>query len=131
MLGYVIMPNHFHFILYFKELNHLSDWMRDMKKFTSVKIRQELDKLGCESFIKKIRYNEGGRVFKTWEDRFDDVYIRDKWLLEIKLDYIHTNPLQEHWSLVKLPEEYVYSSARFYDRGEQSGLEVEDYRSYY
>src|SRR6478735_4312150 len=31
-LGYVIMPNHIHLILYFKKGNQLSNWMRDLKK---------------------------------------------------------------------------------------------------
>jgi len=31
ILGYVIMPNHIHLIIYFKQKNELSNWMRDMK----------------------------------------------------------------------------------------------------
>lgn len=30
------------------------------------------------------------------------------------LEYIHNNPLQEHWKLAELPEDYYYSSARYY-----------------
>ena len=33
--------------------------------------------------------------------------------VEQKIDYIHLNPLQEHWNLVKYPEEYNWSSAKF------------------
>ncbi|MFN8317773.1 MAG: hypothetical protein U0T32_15090 [Chitinophagales bacterium] len=33
-----------------------------------------------------------------------------------KLEYIHNNPLAEHWQLATLPEEYYYSSAGFYER---------------
>jgi hypothetical protein len=38
--------------------------------------------------------------------------------IEQKLDYIHLNPLQEKWSLVKFSEDYRWSSAKFYDSGE-------------
>lgn len=31
-----------------------------------------------------------------------------------KLDYIHANPAAEHWSLVKDPSDYYYSTAAFY-----------------
>jgi len=31
-----------------------------------------------------------------------------------KLDYIHNNPLQEKWQMSDFPENYKYSSARFY-----------------
>lgn len=131
LLGYVIMPNHIHLILYFKEQNRLSDWMRDMKKFTATKIRQTIENSGNASTLEKLRINQTGRVFKIWQARFDDVYLEDKRLLETKLDYIHLNPLQEQWNLVKLPQEYRYSSAVFYETGTQYGTEVVDYREYF
>ncbi len=131
VLGYVIMPNHLHLILYFQEKNWLSDWMRDMKKFTSTKIRQAIERSGNIAVLESLRINDTGRVFKVWQDRFDDVYLHDKRLLEEKLDYIHLNPLQAHWNLAKLPEEYAYSSAVFYETGKQSKIEVTDYREYF
>ncbi len=38
-------------------------------------------------------------------------------MLEQKLDYLHNNPLQNHWNLALTPEEYHYSSAGFYFNG--------------
>jgi len=38
-------------------------------------------------------------------------------ILEQKLEYIHNNPVAEKWALCKLPEEYRWSSARFYLTG--------------
>ena len=34
-----------------------------------------------------------------------------------KLNYIHFNPCQPHWNLAASPEEYKWSSARFYETG--------------
>jgi hypothetical protein len=34
-----------------------------------------------------------------------------------KLDYIHLNPLAEHWQLAKDPCDYKYSTAKFYESG--------------
>ncbi|MCW3107025.1 MAG: gliding motility-associated C-terminal protein [Segetibacter sp.] len=34
-----------------------------------------------------------------------------------KLNYIHNNPTQPHWRLCQYPEEYKYSSAKFYEKG--------------
>jgi putative transposase len=31
--------------------------------------------------------------------------------------YMHNNPLQEHWNLANQPENYLWSSARFYETG--------------
>jgi hypothetical protein len=37
-----------------------------------------------------------------------------------KINYIHNNPLQEHWRLAESPVEYPFSSARFYETGEKN-----------
>ncbi len=34
-----------------------------------------------------------------------------------KLNYIHNNPVQEKWQLALCPEEYEFSSAKFYETG--------------
>ncbi len=34
------------------------------------------------------------------------------------LEYIHNNPLQEHWNLAEYQEDYKYSSASYYINGE-------------
>ena len=34
-----------------------------------------------------------------------------------KLNYIHNNPINYPWNLVQYPEEYKYSSAKFYETG--------------
>ncbi len=131
ILAYVIMPNHFHLILYFNEANHLSEWMRDLKKFTSVKIRQWLETHEGTEGLRPIRIAKPGRVFQVWEDRFDDVFLEDRRLVEIKLDYIHLNPLQEHWCLAKHPEDYPYSSAIFYEQEKQPGISVVHYMEHF
>jgi len=37
-----------------------------------------------------------------------------------KLNYIHNNPLAEHWQLAKDPCEYKYSSSRYYELNEKN-----------
>ncbi|MBS1489808.1 MAG: transposase [Bacteroidetes bacterium] len=130
-LGYVIMPNHLHLIIYFNKTNQLSNWMRDLKKFTSVMIRQEIDRSGDLVLLEKLRVPKMKQVFKVWQDRFDDVYLASKKVLEMKLEYIHTNPLQEHWNLVSRPELWHDSSAMFYELSEQPQVVITDYRDYF
>jgi len=131
LLGYVIMPNHLHLILYFKDLNHLSDYMRDFKKFTSTQIRKSLESRGYLDLIEKIRVEEKNRQFQVWQNRFDDLYLDNIKMLETKLAYIHLNPLQKHWGLVKNPEDYPYSSALFYEKGQLQELQVVHYLEYF
>ena len=131
VLGYVIMPNHIHIILYFKHQNRLSSYMRDFKKYTSTRIRQNLDQYKRNAILESIRSDKKNRAFQVWHDRFDDVYLADPRHLEIKLEYIHTNPLQEHWGLTDQPEKYPFSSAQFYETGIQNSLKVEHYSKYF
>ena len=35
-----------------------------------------------------------------------------------KLNYMHYNPTQGHWKLCEFPEEYKFSSFRFYEFGD-------------
>ena len=64
--------------------------------------------------------------------RFDDVWLEDRTLVETKIDYIHDNPLQEHWNLAELPELYPYSSAAFYQYGKQNGtVQVKHYMEFF
>lgn len=131
LLGYVIMPNHIHLILFFPKKNLLSDWMRDLKKFTSVKIRQQIERSGNIELLERLRVPEKKQVFKVWEDRFDDVIILNSRVLNTKLDYIHQNPLQEHWNLAAKPEAYQFSSAAFYELGIQYYCFVTDFREFF
>ena len=131
VLGYVIMPNHIHLILFFPETNQLSDWMRDLKKFTAVRIRQEIERMGQTSFSERLRVPDKKQVFKVWEDRFDDVILNNSRILKVKLDYIHYNPLQEHWKLAVTPEDYEFSSARYYESARQGPCQVTDFRDFF
>ena len=56
--------------------------------------------------------------YKVWEDGYFAENIFSPEFLTQKLDYIHNNPLQDHWRLAETPEDYPWSSARFYVRGE-------------
>jgi putative transposase len=130
-LGYVIMPNHLHKIIYFKQQNFLSDWMRDLKKFTAFKIRQALECNNEAFLLNEARFIRKKQVFKIWNDRFHDVCLFTRRRLEIKLAYIHNNPMQPHWTLVKRPEDWLHSSANFYKTGRQPLVTVTDYRRYF
>lgn len=45
------------------------------------------------------------------------IRIFSKEMAEEKLNYLHCNPLQTHWNLCKMPDEYRFSSAAFYRTG--------------
>ena len=105
--------------------------MRDFKKYTSFVIRKRIEKLNLLNLLNQMRSNKSGQAFKVWVDRFDDVCLQRKYLVESKMDYIHLNPLQKKWNLVIRPEEYQFSSAGFYELGVQCRCVVTDYRTFF
>jgi putative transposase len=103
--------------------------MRDFKKYTAAKILQEIKQSQPEQ-LETLLYQQYSQKFKVWQDRFDEVYLESKTLLEVKLDYIHNNPIQSHWNLAKKPSDYSYSSAMFYEKGMQNNILVEHYMDF-
>jgi putative transposase len=119
LFGYVFMPSHVHLIVAMPKGESISDLMRDFKKFTSTKIRQQLEKEGRLSALKRLHANAQGKknqVFKLWTDRFDDLVIDRDETLSVKLEYIHNNPVKA--GLVEEAEDWEFSSARNYLLGD-------------
>jgi len=125
LFAYVLMPSHIHLVIATQEKKNISDLLRDFKKYTSTKIRQQLQKDGKSDTIKRLRVNANGKrnqVFKLWMERFDDLVIENDKTLQIKIDYIHNNPVKA--GFVDQPEQWKYSSARNYILGDHSLMSV-------
>ncbi len=130
ILSYVLMPNHFHMLAYFKNENKLSDFMRDIKKQSSIVIRTELQ--NCDHFnVRKIKYRSREQYFKIWQDGFYDYPIYTSEILLQKLNYIHNNPLQDKWKLANDAASYKYSSAAFYEYLEPGLVNTEFFTKYF
>ena len=100
--------------------------MRDFKKFTSGEIRRMLEKDNQTELLNKIKYDFREQKFKVWQDRFDDVFLESINVVETKINYIHENPVKK--GLVKLPEDYKYSSAAYYLLDEMCTIPILDYK---
>lgn len=129
LLAYIFMPSHIHLIIYLPAGQSISNLMRDFKKYTSTRIRQQLEMDGHEDFIEQLRRNASGRRhnFKLWMDRFDDVVIHSDYAMRTKINYIHQNPVRA--GLVDEAEEWQYSSARFYSGLKDDFLQVTNWLS--
>lgn len=124
--AWVIMSNHVHFIVSTKEGKKLSDILRDFKKFTSVKIIEEIKNNLQESrkewmlAIFKVKGKENSRntTFQFWRQDNQPIELTDNNMIDQRLDYIHNNPVQA--GIVEKAEDYLYSSAK--DYCEERGL---------
>jgi REP-associated tyrosine transposase len=127
VLGYVIMPSHFHWIVEVDpKKGTISDIMRDIKKYSAWDLLEELENDGRGDLIST--FTDSARGFpnhkhKLWISRFDDEVIRNQPMFWAKLTYIHSNPVEA--GMVERPEDYRYSSAHNYIVGDHSVLYVD------
>jgi len=126
ILGYVIMPSHFHWIVEVNpEKGTISDIMRDIKKYSAWDIMEIIEKENRYDLISVFEKNAveyTDRKRKFWMKRFDDQVIRNQKMFWTKLNYIHLNPVDA--GLVDRPENYKYSSARNYIIGDHAVIKV-------
>jgi len=129
---FAIMPNHIHLIGKFSREHTLANMIRDFKRHTARQIIRQLQAENNTEILDTLqRLNKDPRQkFKIWEDRDDARDVFSVNFLQQKMDYIHHNPCQPHWNLAKLPEEYPWSSARFYIAKEPSVIPVDDVREF-
>jgi REP element-mobilizing transposase RayT len=93
LMGYVIMPTHVHlFVGCTKGGNQLSEFMRSFKSLTS-----------------RCIFPEYGSI---WMHRFDDLVILSEKQFNIKLKYMHENPVRK--GLVEEITDWEWSSAKFW-----------------
>jgi len=122
LIVYSLMPNHIHMVLFFGDQPRIPEFMRDLKKYTSTKIRQNLDHDHRSALIEKLRFEKGMQRFKVWKERYDAVIIRDQRVLATKINYIHENSVRK--GLVENPEDWEFSSAKYYLNGQQGRLPI-------
>ena len=125
--GFVIMPNHIHFIWRNLEMNGKEFPDESFKKFTS-HIFKTLLKKNDPVFMESFLVNTVDREYQFWMRNALPIKILSREMLEQKLCYLHFNPLQAHWNLVQDPNDYFYSSCSFYEKEDYRFSWLTDYR---
>lgn len=92
VLGFVVMPDHYHAALALGNTKSLSDAMWSIGKYTAARINRLL-----------------GRTGGLWEEGFYDHLIRDRDDFDEVLKYVHENPVAA--GLVESVELWPYSTA--------------------
>jgi len=60
------------------------------------------------------------REYQLWEGNSLSIDLWSRPVFIQKLEYMHKNQIQAHWNLCRFPEEYKYSSFRFYQFGDNN-----------
>ena len=114
LYGFVIMWNHQHLIWQMMPGMEREDVQRDFLKGTAKRIKADLRYYHPQK-LKEFRVNAKDRRYQIWEKNSLSVELRNEKVFRQKLDYLHNNPVRA--GICKLPEEYKYSSAKFYNTG--------------
>jgi putative transposase len=117
MVGYVVMPEHFHLLIGEPKVGTPSLAMQVLKQRVARKGLAQLRPKGQISLL------ENGMPPAFWQPRSYDfnVYSRKK-IIE-KLRYMHRNPVKR--GLVESPEQWAWSSYRHYWLGEEGPVKIE------
>ena len=134
ILGYVIMPNHIHFLIFINEKSpNLNLLIGNCKRFLAYEIVKRLTEqknLKMLSELENAVSNKEklkGKKHQVFETSFDSkICFTNDFILQ-KLNYMHQNPMQTKWDLVEDTIEYLHSSAKFYETGEHSIYCVKNY----
>jgi len=113
--GFVIMPNHIHLLFENTDMNGKEMPYVSLMKYTAHRFLQELRKEDL-SLLNKFKVDRNTRAHQFWQRNALPVEMYDRKIFEQKLDYIHLNPLQQHWQLATDPNDYFYSSCAFYEK---------------
>ena len=113
--AFVIMSNHIHLIWQIQKGHKRENVQRDFLKYTSQIIKKDLQ-FNHQNVLKVFEVNAKDRKYQVWQRNPLSI---DLWTKEVfiqKMEYIHDNPVTA--GICIYPEQYKYSSAKFYETGE-------------
>ena len=107
--GYVIMPNHFHFLVAFSKSNkNINKIIGNGKRFLAYEIIERLKEANNTSMLNQLAEavevtdRKRGKLHEVFEDSFDIKECLTEKFTRQKLNYIHNNPCTGKWDAGRL-----------------------------
>lgn len=113
--AFVVMSNHIHLIWQPLFGFAPADIQASFMKFTAQQLKRSLIN-NNDQFLEEFRVNKYDRTCQIWKREPLSIELRSPAVFDQKLEYIHDNPVRA--GLCVHPEDYHYSSAKFYHTGE-------------
>jgi REP element-mobilizing transposase RayT len=108
------MSNHIHLIWQVRGDRSPSEVQKSLLENISKQIKKDLSIYHLE-VLKIFESTQKDRSYHFWKRRPLSIELFTPEVFDQKLDYIHMNPV--HAGLCEYPEQYNYSSARYYYQG--------------
>ncbi len=113
--AYVIMPTHIHAIVFDADYNsdRLAATLTDFRKFTGRRLADYCTANMPRCFAETLRTSAtNDRERRLWQPSRHPVAIMNEPFWEVKLNYLHENPVRK--GMVIQPDHWRYSSAGYY-----------------
>ena len=134
IVGYQIMPNHIHALIAFRNSGQdINKIIGNGKRFIAYGLVEKLEECNRHDILARLQSavtatdHRRGKKHEVWEDSFDWKVCFNHDFICQKLDYMHSNPMEGKWELVKDPTDYLHSSATYYITGRQGIYPVTHY----
>jgi putative transposase len=114
LFAFVLMNNHLHLIWQPLADNTPENIQHSLLSYTAHRIQKDLQE-NHQQVLPHFKVSAKDREYQFWERNSLGIDLFTEEVFIQKLDYIHYNPVEA--GLCKLPEEYNYSSGRFYEYG--------------
>ena len=115
-VGFVVMPDHVHAIVWFPIPGQLSVFMQQWKRLSSHHIAL-LTRKTFTHYAEKIGPND-----PFWQAKYYPFNLYTEEKVREKLQYMHDNPVRA--GLVARPCDWAFSSARHYELGRSVGVPI-------
>jgi putative transposase len=116
-VGFVVMPEHVHAIVWFPVVGQLSGFMHAWKRKSSFHIRNWYRQEASNYFE---GFGEGDRF---WQPKYYSFEIYEQKKQLEKLEYMHANPVRK--GLAARPADWKWSSARWYELHRSVGVPIQ------
>ena len=115
--AYVLMPDHYHLLLWFPPDRRLVDFLRDFKSLVGKQVidwlrREKLEQLLTRFRLRRPPRREKDARYCVLQHKTHVKVLSTSRTLRQKMGYIHMNPVVER--LAESPDAYPHSSARAY-----------------
>ncbi len=130
MIGYVLMPEHFHLLIWPSEKADPSRIVQSLKQRTARLVLSNLQDNShapwCQRMLTRVTLpptvHDEAR-YRVWQRRFYDMNVWSPRKRDEKLNYMHNNPVKR--GLVREPGDWSWSSWRFYSLDDATGLSMD------
>jgi len=130
LLGWVLMPDHFHLLIRPEPASSTSKIVQQLKQRTAARIlvglRRNRSRRWCGEMLAYLRLPSTVHDhvdYRLWQRRFYPFGIYTETKRLEKLDYMHANPVKR--GLAMSPGEWPWSSFRFYELADDSALKMD------